>query len=1007
MNQFADQGVTNELSVRSAFQNLLTKASSIRKWSLIAELSDKSGGKLTRPDATIRDKNYLPRGYWEAKDIHDDIDLAIKQKKDSGYPLTNIIFENTQVGVLYQNKREAIRVDLTDPKELANLLNLFINYSEPEIEGFDKAVAEFKDRVPELAHGLKNIISEAHTSNPDFQRAFDKLYLLCTASLNPNLRREAVDEMVIQHLLTERLIQQIFNPDFLQKNIIAVEVEKVIVALTLHSFSRRDYLEELDRFYKAIEDAARHVEDFNERLRILNTVYEQFFQGYAVDVADTHGIVYTPNEIVDFMCASVVEALKTEFGKSFGDEDVVLLDPCTGTGSFIVNLLNRVEKRHLDDLYTKRLFANEVMLMPYYIASLNIEHTFYELTGRYKPFEGICFVDTLDLVGQQRNFFLNEPNSERIDRERDSNITVIIGNPPYNAGQQNENDNNKNRKYNDKEQGLKAIDVRIKNTYSADSAATLNRYLYDPYVRFFRWATDRLEGRDGIVCFVTNNSYFDAVAFDGFRKHLEQEYDNIYHFDFKGNARTSGVRRRKEGGNIFLDQIRVGVGITILIRKKNKDTIPKVFYHAVDDYWKEKTKTEYLRSFQDYNKIEWNKLTPDNKHNWILSGNSDQFESFITLGDSKNKHIKDAESVFLLYSLGVATNRDSFVYDYSEKGVYKKVSDLIQVYNGQVGRALGQKQVEDIDQFVSMIKEIKWTHRLKQELLKRNIISISNRKIRNSLYRPYSKQFLYFDHLLNERRYQQHHIFPTSLTEQSNRVICVSGIGSNKPFQALITNCIPCLDILEKTQCFPFYTYDPDGTNRRENITDTVLNQFRDHYLDSAIQKWDIFYYVYGLLHHPTYRETFKDCLKRDLPRIPFAPDFKAFMSAGTELADLHLNYETVKPYELEWVESPDTPMDWKVNKMKLTKDKASIKYNDWLTLKGIPPETFEYRLGNRSALDWIIDQYRVKTDKRSGIVSDPNQPDNERYIVDLIGKIVHVSLETVWIVNGLPDKCW
>lgn len=377
-----------------------------------------------------------------------------------------------------------------------------------------------------------------------------------------------------------------------------------------------------------------------------------------------------------------------------------------------------------------------------------------------------------------------------------------------------------------------------------------------------------------------------------------------------------------------------------------------------------------------------------------------------------NKHADDAESVFLLYSLGVVTAKDAFVYAWTTSEVERKVSNYLDVYNGSVGRYIGDKDNCDIDDFAFGEQRIKWSFRIKQELLKGKFISFGRDRIRKSLYRPFTKQFLYFDHLLNERRYQQHRVFPDHNSERDNRVICVSGLASEKPFYALITNIIPNYAFVGfggPSQCFPFYSYDPDGTNRKENITDTVLHQFREHYHDTAITKWDIFYYIYGLLHHPKYRETFKDCLKRDFPRIPFAPDFRAFESAGKKLADSHLNYESATVYDLKWVEATDEPIDWKVGdkKMKLTKDMTSLIYNHTLTLTGIPPETYEYRLGNKSALHWIIDQYRVKTDKRSGLVSDPNCADDPQYIVNLIGRIVQVSVDTVRIVNGLPSECW
>jgi len=566
LEDLAAQGVSNEMAVRRAFRELLAATAKVHGWTIIEEQSHiadvvKGGGKV-QPDATFRDKNTLPRGYWEAKDTADDLDIEIRKKTKKGYSLVNTIFEDTRTAVLYQNGREELRIDLTDRQAVSDLLNGFYAHTEPDFDRWEKAVEDFKDRVPELAKGLVTIVETAHKKNARFKQAFADFFTLCQTALNPNIAEKAVDEMLIQHILTERLFRTIFNrADFTQRNVIAAEVEKVITALAFQSFSREEYLKGLDRFYLAIENAAKHLE-WTDKQHFLNVIYERFFQGYSVKIADTMGIVYTPQPIVDFMCASVAEVLKKEFGKTLGDPDVFILDPCTGTGNFIVNLIRRIPPKKLAAAYANNLFANEIMLLPYYIAALNIEHAHYELTGSYEPFEGLCFVDTLDIAEhKQRGFdFFTQKNTERVERQKKTPITIVIGNPPYNANQQNENDNNKNRKY-------PIVDLRISESYAKDSSASNKNALSDMYVKFFRWASDRLGQRDGILCFVSNNGFLNGVAFDGFRKHLAKDFSGIYHFDFKGNARTTGERRRREGGNIFSDQIRVGIGIVVFHSK--------------------------------------------------------------------------------------------------------------------------------------------------------------------------------------------------------------------------------------------------------------------------------------------------------------------------------------------------------------------------------------------------------------------------------------------------------
>ena len=997
LDAYAEQGVTHEGAVRSAFQNLLTETGRRAGWTLIPELSLGS----IRPDGTFRDEYFLNRGYWEAKDTKDRLEAEIEKKRAKGYPLTNTIFEDTRHAYLYQNGQVAMQVDLTEREQLSNLLITFFSYTEPAHEDFSTAVDDFKQRVPDLARGLVQIIQDAHTTNARFKRAFAGFFELCRESLNPNISEAAVDEMLVQHLLTERLIRTIFDTqDFTRRNVIAAEVEKVIDALVSRAFNRHEFLKRLDPFYLAIESAARTITDFSEKQHFLNAVYERFFQGYSVKTADTLGIVYTPQEIVDFMCASVEQVLKDEFGKQLSDPGVNILDPCTGTGNFVVNLLRRMPKRDLRRVYTEQLFANEVMLLPYYIATLNIEHAYYERTGEYEPFDGLCFVDTLELAeDSERQFaFMTEENTARVERQKTAPITVIIGNPPYNVGQINENDNNKNRKY-------KVIDKRIRETYATDSKASNVNKLSDAYVKFFRWAVERLEERDGIVCFVTNNSFVDQTTFDGVRKNLLQDFTSIYHVDLHGNVREN-PKLSGTTHNVF--GIQVGVGVTVAVRKgQHVDRVLR--YHRVPEDWRKEEKLSWLTKKQNVAGIEWRTLQPDENHTWILPPHADEFRALLPIGSRETKANKqrDEEALFKTFSIGVNTNRDAWVYCFDKKQLADQVQRSIETYNSEIDRWKRAKRPKDIDSFViNDESKLKWSSRLKETFARGIYADFEEGKIRNALYRPFTKRFLFFDSIMNHRQGVLPYIFPTTDAEKENLLVCVPSVGNRKDFGCMVANLLPPLDLaFEKAQCFPFYVYDEDGTNRRENITAWGLKQFHDHYGDTAISKWDVFYYVYGLLHHPGYREKFADNLKRELPRIPFAPDFQAFVSAGKQLARLHLEYEDLEPYELQWIESDEMPLSYRVKRMKLSKDKTALMVNDSLTLAGIPPDVFAYRLGNRSALEWVIDQYRVKTDKRSGIRSDPNRLDDEEYIVRLVGQVVRVSLETVSLVRNLPEE--
>ena len=856
--------------------------------------------------------------------------------------------------------------------------------------------------------GLAERIHEERETNRAFITAFADFQQKCRQSINPNLSEAAVEEMLIQHLLTERIFRTVFdNQDFTRRNVIANEIEKVIDALTSQSFSRHDFLHELDPFYAAIERTAATIDDFSQKQGFLNTVYEQFFQGYSVEVADTHGIVYTPQPIVDFMVRSVDQILKTEFGgvgnadlRSLSSPDVHIIDPFVGTGNFIVRTMREIRRTALTEKYTTELHCNEVMLLPYYIASMNIEHEFYEATGRYQPFEGICLVDTFELAEDRQLLLLTPENTQRVEEQKNTPMFVIIGNPPYNVGQVNENDNNKNRKY-------ETIDDKVKDTYAKDSTATLKNKLSDPYVKAIRWASDRIEN-EGVVAFVTNNSFLDAVAFDGMRKHLAGDFDAIYILDLGGNVKKS-PKLSGTTHNVF--GIQVGVSINFFV-KRCDSTNPQaeIFYARVDEFWRKEDKYRYLDSKKHCQNIEWQPITPDRRYTWLTEGLHAEFETFIPMGTKESKAARGeaVDVIFQTYSLGVGTNRDAWVYNFNRNALTENMEGMIDTYSEQMFRWERRADREvNVDDFVIYDDtKIKWTDKLKQDLKRGETLDFSPEKVRTALYRPFTKSNLYFDRMMNQRVYIFPSIFPIPETERENRVIIVPSIGGRSDYWCFCTDIIPNLTItsIDGSQCFPFYTYDEDGRNRRENITDWALARFRAHYRDESIGKWDIFHYIYAFLHHPDYRKRYQANLKRDLPHLPYAPDFWEFAKAGGRLGEIHLGYEGVAEYPLRFVETPDTPLDWRVERMKLSKDKTQIKYNDFLTLNGIPAKTFDYRLGNRSALEWVIDQYRVKTDKRSGILNDPNREDDPEYIVRLVGKVVAVSLETVEIVEGLKN---
>ena len=481
-------------------------------------------------DGTVLNEYGLPFAYWEAKDMDDDLAKTIIDKREAGYPLDNILFQNPQRAILYQNGHEAMDLDITEPTNLIRALQFLFSYAAPELDNWQTAVTDFREHVPDLASELKERIEQRYETDPAFKKTFTDFYDTCRTAINPELSQDAVEEMLMQHILTERIFRTVFDrSDFTRRNIIAREIENVSDVLMRENISRDSFLGPLNRFYIVIEQAATLCKDFSQKQHFLNTFYEKFFQRFSEDVADTHGIVYTPQPIVDFMVNSVAHILETEFGRSLSDGEVHIIDPFVGTGNFIVRLMQDIQGTALEEKYRHELHCNEVMLLPYYIASLNIEQEYYQRTGTYLPFEGIALADTFELMEQEQGELFTQENTERVKRQKTEDMFVVIGNPPYNIGQINENDNNKNRPY-------ETMDTLLKETYSRASKATNKVALSDPYVKAILWASKRI-GEEGVVALVTNNSFLDGLAFDGMRKHLAQDFDAIYILDLGGNAR--------------------------------------------------------------------------------------------------------------------------------------------------------------------------------------------------------------------------------------------------------------------------------------------------------------------------------------------------------------------------------------------------------------------------------------------------------------------------------------
>ena len=999
LRQYTNLGAQHEGAVRVAFQNLLQHYATLRGLTLICEKTRTTpNGNHIRIDGEIVTDFGLIFGHWEAKDLLDELSHEAQQKLTTGYPAKNIIFQTPHRAILYQNGALVLDLDITERQNLIHLLQTFFAYTEENLAEWDAAVNTFQDTIPALGAKLETLIRTERQHTPAFREAFAHFHQQCRDAINPNLAEAEVERMLAQHLMTERIFRTVFNnPDFTRRNIIAREIETVIDVLTRYAFDRDQFFRDLKPFYDAIENTARTLTDFSQKQEFLNTLYQRFFQDFSTKDADRHGVVYTPQPIVDFIVNSVQHLLKTHFGKSLADTGVHIIDPFVGTGNFIVRLMQDIPGIALDKKYKGELHCNEVMLLPYYIASMNIEHAYYEKMGRYEPFKHICFVDTFDTFGlmdapnQTGNFaFLTAENTLRVQEQKDTPMFVVIGNPPYNASQANENDNNKNRPH-------EAVDNRVRATYAAASSAQLKNKLYDPYVKSLRWASDKI-GPEGIIAFITNNSFIDGKMFDGLRQCLAEEFNTLYLLDLGGN-----IERKRHPGESNVFGIKVGVSINLLVKTKEpREGGARILYH---DETAARSKTDtfhFLEETAHVGNVTWRDIQPNARHMWLTEGLKTDFNTFIPICTKSAKAAKgEVEgTIFKTYGLGVATNRDAWAYHFSQETLAANMTRLIDNYNSEVVR-WDRRSERDINvkDFVDTDKtKVKWTRSLMSRLRQGHLAAFSPEKVRMSLYRPFTKMHLYFDRMMNECVYVMSSIFPTPETE--NRVICVKAPASSQRFHVLLTDVIPDLHLTGDSQCFPFYTYDEDGTNRRENITDWALSHFRTHYADDTITKWDIFHYTYALLHHPEYRETYQVNLKHDLPHLPFAPEFWRFVNIGRALAELHVNYETLDVMP-KVVETP--PLNWRVEKMTLSKDKTSLRYNESLTVVDIPSEVFDYRLGTRSALEWLIDRYRVKPDPSgSGIIADPNGAD-ARYIVRLVGQVMHVSVETVRLVGELP----
>ena len=1002
-------GADNEENIRPAFQNCLAAycADHGERLVLVPELrSDRSN----KPDGTVRDSLRMTRGLWEAKDPHDDLDREIQNKLAQGYPSDNILFEDSRTAVLFQNQQEAMRVEMSDPAGLDWLVRRFLDYELPEIQEFREARQQFRDDLPAVLENLRAVVVEAEAGNSEYQEAARLFLELCRQSISPDVTNDNVREMLIQHILTKDIFLRVFAEDqFHRENNVARQLD-ALEGTFFTGNVRREAVDRLRAYYGAVGRAADDIAEYGEKQQFLKAIYEDFYQAYNPEDADRLGVVYTPNEVVDFIIRGADWLLRKHFGKTLGDRNVNILDPATGTGTFVTNLMNYLPADRLDYKYRNEIHANEVEILPYYIANLNIEYTFKELTGRYEEFTNLCFVDTLDNMewqgasgaSVQRQTTLNlgsvsEENWIRVQEQNEKPISVIIGNPPYNANQQNENDNNKNRVY-------PTIDRRIRETYIRESTAQKTKQ-YDMYKRFIRWASDRLED-DGVVGFITNRGYLETRQDDGFRQVAAQEFTDIYVVDLgsdvRKNPKISGTTH-----NVF--GIQTGVAIGFFVRQQTKLGICSIHYVRRKD---EELATDKLAFLQNatMESIDFDPIVPDAKSYWLDQSHSG-FEQLLPLANRETKLAKsvaDERAVFNLYSMGVVTNRDEWVYDFDQDQLGIKVRSFINEY--EESRALhGGKQVDDSQ----LGTTIKWTRDLKRQLRLDSPNLFDRESVRLTLFRPFVTKYLYFDQSLNEMQYQLPEVFPKG-TDQENVALgfCVNG----KSFYVLATDRVVDLHFTGDTQCLPFRRYTEDG-RRVSNITEWGLRRINEHYrnewgeyFDSAypdgITAEDVFAYAYAVLHDPVYRHDYRVDLLREFPRLPLYHDFDTWAKMGHELLDLHIGFESAEPYPLARRDRPSL----KPYKTRLLANTSSgvITLDDGTTvttLTGIPEDAWRYRLGSRSALEWVLDQYKERKPRDPTIrerFSAYRFADYKEQVIDLLRRVCTVSVKTMDVVDDM-----
>lgn len=1011
-------GSSNEQNIREFFYELLKIYAGEKGLKIEREIKEYAqNNKKVYPDGRIK-KDSMVIGWVENKDEKDDFEKEIDSKIKKGYPLDNTIFENSKTLALYQEGRRIETIDMKDSNALHETLLKFVSFVPNAYREFYDAFSNLKKILPDLADDLREFFKNERKNNKGFRDDLTDFTEMCVRSINAEITEEIAIEMIIQHMLTRDIFAMLFhNQNFHRNNIISNSIENILTHINKKSaeisIKISSYMESLVKYIALMSK--------DDKQDILKTFYSDFYKALNQKKADIQGIEYTPIEVVKFMVRASDELLYKHFNKKLHSKDVNILDPCSGTGIFMADIINNINSKDLEYKYKNELFSNEIDIMPYYISNLNIENAYFEKMNIYEIFENMCFLDTLEFqIKSQKSgglFEMEQFSSENVERaikQYKKKINLIIGNPPYNANQKSENDNNKNKIY-------KELDKRIQLTYIANSKAQKTKQ-YDMYKRFIRWASDRIKSDDnGIIAFITNNAYLDSKQDDGFRISVQKDFDYIYIVDLKGNLRK---KDKREGENIF--NIQTGVAIMFLIKDakiKAADKKADIKYYNIGGSLGRYEKLLNLSEIKKLSEIDFEDIVPTDKGQWLNQTDNDFYEHIALIDKNvKNQKVGKAieqKAIFKMFSLGALTARDDWSYDFDEKQLEKKIKYFLKVYNKE-RKKWADRELNDAEMNNKLDYSIKWVGDTKDYMIKNKEIDFNIEYIRKCFYRPFIKNYTYFDYPIMQRPYQNKKIFPN---ENSNNIALAFNNIPNPTLNPIVTDTLSDYKFNigggnGGAHIVPLYVYNTEEPTL--NITDYALKIFTQKYKELATPE-NIFAYCHGVLSSPIYQQKYEDNLKTDYPRIPLYSNFKEFAALGKRLIELQTNFENIEPYSNLQIESDFNYIPEKIdnpnkndffNFLKLNKETAAIILDSKNIIKNIPPKAFDYKIGSRSALDWICDYYKPKKLKPEKELHHKTLIENNltnydwvsirSYLLDIIPRIVAVSIEIVDIFERL-----